>query len=573
MKSHVATIELDRTGRALVTQDIVLAVRGGPLQAFELSGIDLDAEPLPDANVSSDGSSKTVLAATPLLVDKRDDGSVRLELDRERGLRTGIYRFHFQYRTNLLARGLIRRAGRSLEVRWVGPRIQEGIDSARAIFRLPAAPTPPVLPSADELSGRVDDADALGGVFIGNLHRLSSEDELEIVRPHVARGEPVVWRLYVDSSAFDGFGAPPPARLEKAALESRATTVGTLARRRVELWLATLAAALGFGLLSWLKRLGFAAACRVRHASARGVLPLPPALNAAAGAVCFGFAIVCAECFVHPTLGALFLSLAMVSAVCLAGQHKNLPRGPGHWLPLSDREAFAPVSERLPGRWLDAGTWPGACSLGLVGLSVAYGCHLLWQRSPYQATMALIGAGVFAPIFLSGRAAQLPVEPGLAARGYLRKLAAELRRLTGIKVVPWARIPEGLHEPDELRLLLQVRGAERGLLGLELGLEQVSTWAGDLAAPYVLMRAREGSALVSALPRQVVWARGRKADERVALLRPRAPTRAQCVELVRELCALLVPKSQASSSKRASVSGKGALTLKPRRSASPLHAS
>ena len=59
VRSHVATVDVDRAGKALVTEDLTLAVRGGPLPGFELSGVDLDAEPLRGASVSSVASSRT----------------------------------------------------------------------------------------------------------------------------------------------------------------------------------------------------------------------------------------------------------------------------------------------------------------------------------------------------------------------------------------------------------------------------------------------------------------------------------------------------------------------------------
>src|SRR4029079_4563316 len=145
----------------------------------ELAGVDLDAEPLPDATVTAVAGTKAQLPTTPLLIEKRDDGKLRIEIDREKGLRTGVYSFHFQYRTDLLKRDLIRRDGNQVEVRWVGPRFEQGIDSARVVFRLPAGPTPPVLPDVNGSVGRLQDGDALGGVFIGNLHRLAEQDELD----------------------------------------------------------------------------------------------------------------------------------------------------------------------------------------------------------------------------------------------------------------------------------------------------------------------------------------------------------------------------------------------------------
>src|SRR6478752_4592277 len=248
VRSHVATVEVDRTGKALVTEDLTLAVRGGPLPGFELRGVDLDAEPLPGASVSSVASSRAQLAATPLLLDKHDDGTLRIEVDREKGLRTGVYSFHFQYRTDLLRRDLIRREGNEVEVRWVGPRFEQGIDSARVVFRLPAGPTPPVLPDVNDSTGRLQDGDALGGVFIGNLHRLADKDELDIVRPHVSRGEPVLWRVRVSAQAFDAFANPLPApHLEKAnGTRALALGAGAQPRQRLRWWLCAALAALAY---------------------------------------------------------------------------------------------------------------------------------------------------------------------------------------------------------------------------------------------------------------------------------------------------------------------------------------
>jgi len=50
VRSQTATVDVDRAGKAIVTQDLTISVRGGPLPGFELSGVDLDAEPLPGAS-------------------------------------------------------------------------------------------------------------------------------------------------------------------------------------------------------------------------------------------------------------------------------------------------------------------------------------------------------------------------------------------------------------------------------------------------------------------------------------------------------------------------------------------
>jgi hypothetical protein len=541
VRSHVATVDVDRAGKALVTEDLTLAVRGGPLTGFELSGVDLDAEPLPDARVSSVASSRAQLPATPLLLDKRDDGTLRIEIDREKGLRTGVYTFHFQYRTDLLGRDLIRRDGNEVEVRWVGPRFEQGIDSARVVFRLPAGPTPPVLPDLNSSVGRLQDGDALGGVFIGNLHRLADKDELDIVRPHVSRGEPVLWRVRVSAKAFDAFAKPlPPPRLEKAS-STRALALGASAqpRQRLGWWLCAALAALGYACAVASKWRYFSALCGTRGANPRPLVPLPVGLRAAASGTLFASAFVSAAWFDQATLGAALLVLAMALACQYATPAKIVLRGPGQWLPLSDREAFARPTAAGAGRFLDAGSWPGFTLFALLCVLLSVLAWFLFARAPYQALLLLLGSACTLPLFFTGRAAQLPADLAVRPRALLAGLALRLRRAPGIKVVAWARIPEGRATADELRLLVQVPGAQRGLLGVEIGVEYGAVPGGAAAAPFVLIRAREGSAVISALPRELTWTRGRKADERAALLRPRLPTRAHCERLVLELIAQL----------------------------------
>jgi len=537
VRSHVATVDVDRAGKALVTQDLTLAVRGGPLPGFELSGVDLDAEPLPDASVSSAANSKAQLTATPLLLDKRDDGTLRIEVDREKGLRTGVYSFHFQYRTDLLKRDLIRREGNEVEVRWVGPRFEQGIDSARVIFRLPAGPTPPVLPDLNSSAGRLQDGDALGGVFIGNLHRLADKDELDIVRPHISRGEPVLWRVRVSAKAFDAFANPLPLPRTDKANTARALSLGggTQPRQRLAWWSCAALAALAYAFAVAGKWRYFSRLCVERGALARSLVPLPVGLRAAASGTLLASAFVSAAWFDQATLGAALLASAMAFACQYATPAKIVLRGPGQWLPISDREAFARAAAPIAGRFLDAGSWPGLTVFGLLCAALLLAAWCLFARAPYQALLLLLGSASMLPLFFTGRAAQLPADLATRPRALLEKLALRLRRAPGSKVVAWARIPEGRATADELRLLVQVPAAQRGLLGVEIGVEYGVAAGGSAAAPFVLIRAREGSAVISALPRELVWTRGRKADERAALLRPRLPTVAHCEQLVREL--------------------------------------
>jgi len=574
VRSHVATVDVDRAGKAVVSEDLTLAVRGGPLPGIELSGVDLDAEPLPGATVSSVASSKAQLPVTPLLLEKRDDGTLRIEVDREKGLRTGVYSFHFQYRTDLLKRDLIRREGNEAEVRWVGPRFEQGIDSARVVFRLPAGPTPPMLPDVNNSAGRVQDGDALGGVFIGNLHRLADKDELDVVRPHVSRGEPVLWRVRVSAKAFDAFANPLPApHLEKSA-STRALSLGAggQPRQRLGWWLCAALAALAYAFAVAGKWRYFSRLCDARAARCRSLVPLPVGLRAATSGTLLASAFVSAAWFDQATLGALLLVLAMAFACQFATPAKIVLRGPGQWLPLSDQEAFARSATPVAGRFLDAGTLPGFAMFALLCMTLLVAAWLLFTRAPYQALLLLLGSAATLPLFFTGRAAQLPADLAQRPRALLASLALRLRRAPGIKVVAWARIPEGRATADELRLLVQVPGARRGLLGVEIGVEYGAALGGTAAAPFVLIRAREGSAVVSALPRELIWTRGRKADERAALLRPRLPTQAHCEQLLLELVTKLRDVEKGAE-QRPRANRSTAQTAAPRRVPSPAHVS
>ena len=111
-KSHLAIVDIERSGKATVQHELTIFVRGGPFQSFDLPGADADAEPMPDATVvnvgKSGGGNENPL---PLLLQRRDDGTLHVEIDHEKGLRTGTYLFRFRYRTNLLERDLIRSIG------------------------------------------------------------------------------------------------------------------------------------------------------------------------------------------------------------------------------------------------------------------------------------------------------------------------------------------------------------------------------------------------------------------------------------------------------------------------------
>jgi hypothetical protein len=193
-------------------------------------------------------------------------------------------------------------------------------------------------------------------------------------------------------------------------------------------------------------------------------------------------------------------------------------------------------------------------------------------QSPYRAVQLLLGGAVLLPVFLSGRARELPIATGSDPSKTLRRLLAGLRRC-GLKAVPLVRLPHGSSTPDELRLLLQPRGALPGLLAVEVGLEHTVGLGGLVVEPFVMLRVRDGSGCAQALAGRLAFQRGRKAEERVAVLWPKLPTIGETVSLTNELLALLrAPAGTQPPSSARSSAGRPASARKPLRPASPAHA-
>jgi hypothetical protein len=571
--AHSAVVDVERNGTATVAHELGIRLRGGPLSELSVAGVDGDAEPLPDATLICTDDPK--FGVVPLLVERQPDGSLKLTVTRERGLRTGSYVFRFSYRTDLLKRELIRRMGNHVELRWVGPRFEDGLDSARVTFRIPEAGVAPTLPSPGSGVGTVSELDELGGVFVGNLRRAPGKDELEVVRPHVARGEPALWRVWVADAALDAFkaGAAPKQRTTIISHE-----LGESPRERLSWLLGAVFAGLSFGLLCFAKWRGFQAAAQLRQAEARALVPLAAGPRAALAGVLVGLAVIAGGRWDEPTLVGALLLLAMACAALYATPGRAEPRGPGQWLPLSETDAFASRPDSLPGRFLDAGRLPGALLLlGLCGAFVA--AHVVVRaHSPYRAVELLMGGALLLPVFLTGRARELPVAVGGDPANLLRRLLARLQQ-RGRRAVPLARLPHGSSAADEVRLLVQLRGMLPGFLALELGTEHAVGPFGLVVEPYALLRVREGSPCAEALAGKLSFQRGRKPEERVALLWPKLPTASEALALIDELTELLQtakPPSQATArhgaSSAPSSAGRGASARKPPRAASPAQA-
>lgn len=542
VKAHTATVDVARSGSAEVSQELVLGVRGGPLRSLEIQGVD------PDAVIGAEATAVPqvrygVPTPIPLTLARQDDGTLRIEIEREKGLFTGTYTFRFSYRTELLARDRIRRRGTSAELEWVGPRFPDGIDVAKVVFRLPAGPTAPTLAGADD----TDDG-AMGSVFVASVRQGDGKVELELVRPHVARGEPAVWRILADPKAFDGLA-------ESSIREPAARAAHVVPMERPSerlLWaLGALLVALAYAALIAAKWSFASRDFRAASASLRPLLPLAPNVRATLGGILLAAAAVLGALGDHPTLSALLLLAAMAMAALREPRLSAAPRGPGHWFALTDEDAFSARKVKRSGRFLDAGTPHGflLCALGL--LAFAAGALLLSTRSPYSALALLLGAACLLPIFGTGRASALPVDRVTKPRVLLAQLKKRLAARGGPRAVPWARIPDGGHDPDELRLLLRVQGGLDGLCALEVGVEHLPSIAGFIAQPFVLVRANEDSPAQRALPESTRWQRGRRADERVAVLKAALPTAAALDALVHELTLRLSDPSAAPTRAKA----------------------
>ena len=525
-ESHAVTLDVGRDGSATVSHEIVVRVKGGPLAAIELDGVDADAAPLPDATVGATEGGANAVQPLPLLLEKRDDGTLRAEVDHPKGVSRGKYVFKLGYRTRLAERGSIRQEGSMVLVRWVAPRASDGVDSARVVFRLPPGAAVPRLPESDDESG---------GIFLSTLRRTEDKDELEVVRPHVAKGEPVVWRVLVSPKSFDAFGRDEPAASPVVARPEAPERP----EQRLYGLLALGGVALAFALLVFQKWRLTRRACVERNAEPRALVPLPAAPRAVAAGACLASAMAVALRTELGTLAGLLLLSAIALSTHVTPTTLPSPRRPGRWLPLADDDAFEVRESALPGRILDAGTLPGFVLFSICLIGFALGSVYLFLRGPYHGLCLALASSALLPIFCTGRAGELPPDPAKRPAPLLRWLAERLRQDARLKVVAWARVPEGSAEPDELRLLVMPRRAARGLAAIEFGIEYEPALGGSVALPWVMVRATEGSPAHGALPRSVSWARGRTSEERTAVLRPKLPTRGLCLSLIRSVATSL----------------------------------
>jgi hypothetical protein len=252
------------------------------------------------------------------------------------------------------------------------------------------------------------------------------------------------------------------------------------------------------------------------------------------------------------------VAVATLAAALRVPLASPVARGPGRWLALRPQDAFVPAPCRA--HWLDAGSRVGrACALlcAALVLAASVAAHRFDVEGPW---LVALDAAPLVPLFTTGLACQLPPHAGRSAAPWLARAFDSLRAVQAIRVAPWGRVTDAGDAPtahesvDELRLLVLPRAAMPGVVGIELGLAWSSTPVGYGASPEVLARVLDGSPAAAKLAVEIggvavmSGARvfpGRRPNERVAVLLPRAPTRASALSLVRAVAAALTDRRMA----------------------------
>ncbi|APR83097.1 Hypothetical protein A7982_08446 [Minicystis rosea] len=530
-------VSVDRGGDARVEHKITLKIAGGPLRSIDLRGVDADAVPEPDGYVvpqkeAARGSlaSAQAVATEKMAPDVKPlaDGSpappvIRVRFDAERGLSRGVYVLLVRYTTRLGGRIVV--GGPFARLAWRGLVWDDGFDSARVTFELPAAPTEP----------RADDAgagDAEGGarapLVLSTLRRGTAKDQIELLRPYAPKGEAITWAIRADARAFQP--TAPPVVAKPSGM--RAAIDGVLGEpgRRLLLFAGALSLFLLYASLVALKTAETARYTRAAGAVPRPLVPIPNALRAIFAGAALVAGVLVQLVFMRATVGAILVLAAVMLAAHRTPEWKRPAlRGPGRWLPIAETVALR-EPPRPSGAWLDASTRAGKAFMLLSIGAVIGAAVVLHDTSPFRAELVAFDAVALLVIFGTGRIAELPPDPALAPTRLLREVTKRVRKAfpaDRLRVVGRIRVPDGSADPDELRLAIAPKVAPPGFGAIEVGVLFARGAGGAMALPEVILRVTSGSPCDQALAqlsRHGRATRGRKKDERAIVLSPRLPT-------------------------------------------------
>lgn len=520
VRSSVTTVAIAETGSATVTHEWLVRVKGGPLREIIVDGVDADAELALGATIVRASSGQVAGVPIPL-TGQREAQSLHLEVAYNKGLPAGSYLLRFTYATNLLERGLIRSAGPLAAIEWQSPTYRDGIDSLKTNFLIAHANIAPHLEqqtgTSDSQPNLVQVVSTESGVFLSELTREADSDILTLTRPHVARGERVTWRMLVDPSSV-GLSAT----VGGGTNDSPPTTTYVPPQRRPWPYYVAVGFAAAFTLLLQLK---------LRTRDYTPLLKMRAAFRIPLVFALVGGSLWLALVPEWPSLAALLLVAACLLSLTRTSHEPTPVRGPGQWLTVSPEALpYVPPRSARGARWLDVSALPGfLVFLVLMGCSALLGLRMLGV-SPYYSATALFYAMAFVPLFFT-----------VGGNKRLSPLAEQLLFLTPIlKKVPRTlgnveligRFPAGSDVPDEVRLQLHPATPRPGFRGCEVALECTQGGFGRVLTPAILFRVDDHSEAHRNLPREGQWSRGRNAEERVVVLRPRLPLRSVTIDLL-----------------------------------------
>jgi hypothetical protein len=279
--------------------------------------------------------------------------------------------------------------------------------------------------------------------------------------------------------------------------------------------------------------------CVTRAAAQQHCLPKPlvalaPRWRALGAGLLLALALLLSVRFDAPSIG----TLALIAALACMTYRRSSParelRGPGRWLPLSQREAFEREVATVVGGALDSSTLAGKCVLlTFTAVTVSTGLGL-FRTQPYLSLLTFMATVIAWPLLLTGRSADLPLGLRNRARQRLEWMYRRLSRDQRLRVHPMGRFGDGDSKPDEIRLKVVATSLPKGVLGVEIA----AHGSEELVQLCVLLRVCDGSEAHRRWQHLGAFARGRTPDERVAIIAPSLASINRVVALVRALVEL-----------------------------------
>lgn len=528
-------------------------VVAGKFKTLDIATLDPRGELVAETTIVAEKGGEIPARVERFEATAKTPAGVHIVIDEGKGLTRGAYVATVKYKLDLVAAKIISRDGAMWRLGWTAPASNEGRDGARVVFELPPAPTEPRLSTSNSEHQEAP-------TTLATLHRFPEKDEIELVRPHVPKGEAPIWAVRVDPKALAKVNTPELRAPAPAAVTSP-VKAGTPAIFAAAL-LAIFAGAFAFLLRR--KQTLVADTCQMRQVTPRPLVRVPARLAFVTPILPFVYGLSGAAAFATFAWGNPFIGAALVVVGLLLGTFRApiavaRPRGPGAWREVAGAEVLVPRAPRpLPGDLLDAATMRGR--LALLALLATVGIAA-WTLATHVAGIAValpLASVVVLPIFLTGSRSQLPALPEEIAFRMLRPARDTLARIVDLAHVDvrlLGRVLNGTKdELDEIRLVCAPIDRTPGLRSLELALAIAAPGAHG-AIPEILVRYDDGSpagARIAALNPRPRVVPGRSPEEKVARLVPTDPTPEAAARLIGALVRELEGRRASDRAKDAS---------------------